>query len=123
VPSSDQERGRGGDEGPASPRIPSFESLRAPRRRNAVDVLTPGLGPVAEVPVAEVPVAEVPVAEVPVADVRPPAARPATGPRPATYADLLPFGLRLASAVLTGPARCLRRLLGEQRSPRSDVRR
>jgi len=112
VPSSDQERGRDGDEVRASPRIPSFESLRAPRRRTAVDVLTPGLAPVAEVR-APGP-----------ADVAPAPGQPAAaGPRPATYADLLHFGLRMASAVVAGPSRCLRRLLGGQPAPGRTVRR
>jgi hypothetical protein len=101
-------RGRGTDEAesPQAPPIPSFASLRAPRRSNpALDVLVPP-------PVAEAPLPPVlpPVRELP-----PPAA-----PRPAEWSDLLRFGVCVASAALRlpgvlvrEPARRLRRLLGE----------
>lgn len=106
-------RGRGADdeESPAAPPIPSFASLRAPRRTHAaLDVLLP---PAAEEPVAaaEAPVEQTPAVErVPVVDrrVRPAAARPAA-PRPAEWPDLLHFGVRVATTAL----RRLRRLLGE----------
>jgi hypothetical protein len=90
------------EESPAAPMIPSFESLRAPRRSTAVDVLVPGLPPE---PSATGPA-------------------PAGVPRPAEYADLLRLGVRVVRAVagvtrqaagwsVREPVRCLRRLLGE----------
>jgi hypothetical protein len=102
--------------------MPSFDSLRDPRRRTAVDVLVPGPAPI---PAPEPAPAPDPAPAV-TAGPTPPAARvrPASRtPRPAEYADLLHFGLRLASAVggvpcrlvrwsVTEPARCLRRLAG-----------
>jgi hypothetical protein len=98
-------RGRGTDdeESPAAPPIPSFASLRAPRRTHAaLDVLLP---PAAQQPV-EAPLVE----RTPVVDrrVRPAAPVPAT-PRPAEWPDLLHFGVRVATTAL----RRLRRLLGE----------
>lgn len=105
MPSFDPERGHAGDGSPAAPRIPSFDSLRSPRHRTAVDVLTPA--PPAAPEEAAVP--------------------PARAPRPAEYADLLRLGLRIASAVagvpvrlarwsVREPGRCVRRLLGDQSS-------
>ena len=96
-------RGRGDDEdeAPVAPPIPSFASLRAPRRTHAaLDVLLP---PAAAPPAA-------PREPVPVVDrrVRPAATPPAT-PRPAEWPDLLHFGVRVATTAL----RRLRRLLGE----------
>ncbi|SDE97541.1 hypothetical protein SAMN05660662_0485 [Blastococcus aurantiacus] len=102
-------RGRGNDEdeSPAAPPIPSFASLRAPRRTHgALDLLLPPAddeqGPLPPVPP--------PVREVP----------PVVAPRPAEWPDLLWFGVRMASAALRlpgvlvrEPARRLRRLLGE----------
>jgi hypothetical protein len=121
VPSPGPARGRTGGESPAVPRIPSFESLRAPRRRTAVDILTaePRLAPVAAP--GPVPVAVAVAAAGPVGGEGPVAPRT---PRPAEYADLLPFALRVASAVvgvpvrltrwsITEPVRCFRRLLGQ----------
>ena len=111
-------RGRGDDEdgAPVAPPIPSFASLRAPRRTHAaLDVLLP---PAAEEPAAAdepaaavEPAVEVPVVEpVPVVDRRVrPAATPAATPRPAEWPDLLHFGVRVATTAL----RRLRRLLGE----------
>jgi hypothetical protein len=91
------------EEWPAAPAIPSFESLRAPRRRAAVDVLMPSERPPAAVAPA-------------------PAGGRAGGPRPPEYADLLRLGARVVSAVagvagrlalwsVREPARCLRGLL------------
>ncbi|MGY1753545.1 hypothetical protein [Blastococcus sp. SYSU D01042] len=105
-------RGRGSDEeeSPAAPPIPSFASLRAPRRSSpAMDVLAPP--PAApELPLPPVPP---PVRERPVG-------AGAVRPRPAEWPDLLRFGVRVASAALRlpgvlvlEPARRLRRLLGE----------
>ncbi|MGY2129501.1 hypothetical protein [Blastococcus sp. SYSU DS0617] len=102
-------RGRGSGEGesPLAPPIPSFASLRAPRRSHpAMDVLAPP--PAApELPLPPVPP---PVRERPVAP----------APRPAEWPDLLRFGVRAASAalrlpgvLLCEPARRLRRLVGE----------
>jgi hypothetical protein len=89
------------EESPAAPAIPSFDSLRAPRRRTAVDLLVSGGAPA------------------------PSATRsaPARAPRPPEYADLLRLGVhlvraaagvpvRLAAWSVREPARCLRRLLG-----------
>jgi hypothetical protein len=89
------------EESPAAPAIPSFDSLRAPRRRTAVDLLVSGPAPA------------------------PSATRsaPARAPRPPEYADLLRLGVhlvraaagvpvRLAAWSVREPARCLRRLLG-----------
>ena len=86
---------------PAAPVMPSFDSLRGPRRRSAVDLLVPDLlaGPAATGPGA------------------------AGTPRPAEYADLLILGRRGVRAMahvpgrvarwwLREPVRCLRRLLG-----------
>jgi hypothetical protein len=94
-------------ESPAAPVMPSFDSLRAPRRRSAFDVLMPEAPP----------------------------ARSVTGPapsrvaRPPEYADLLRLGVHVARALadvprrvglwsLRQPVHCLRRLLGEQVSSR-----
>jgi hypothetical protein len=92
------------EESPTAPRIPSFDSLRAPRGRTAVDWLVPEPPPV------------------PVATGTAPAR--AGGPRPAEYADLLRLGARVVRAVagvpgrivrwsVGEPARCLRRLFDE----------
>ena len=70
--------------GPAAPPMPSFASLRGPRRSSPVDVLMPGTPE--------------------------PAVGPA--PRPAEWADLWPFGLRVVRAVVAVPASLVRRLLG-----------
>jgi hypothetical protein len=91
------------EEWPAAPAIPSFESLRAPRRRAAVDVLMPS---------ERRPAAAAPV----------PGGGRAGGSRPPEYADLLRLGVRVVSAVagvaarvalwsVREPARCLRGLL------------
>jgi hypothetical protein len=101
VMASGPEREQADDESPAAPRIPSFDSLRAPRRRTAFDLLVPGPPPV---PSETVP-------------------PPSGVPRPAEYADLLHFAVRVAGAGagvprrvaqwwLREPVRCLRRLLG-----------
>ena len=85
------------EESPAAPAIPSFASLRAPRGRSAIDLLVPGDPPVPSAP--------------------------APAPRPAEYADLLRFGIRVARVMAGMPLRaagwavrepvhCLRRLLG-----------
>jgi hypothetical protein len=89
-------------ESPAAPPIPSFDSLRDPRRRPSIDVLVPG---------PPVPTATAPV--------------PRTAPRPPDYADLLRLGVHVVGAMagVTGrialwsvrePVRLLRRLLGDQ---------
>ena len=112
-------RGRGTDEreSPLAPPIPSFASLRAPRRTHAVlDVLLPPAQP--ELPLPPVPP---PVRELPAPVAQPaPVARTAPAPRPAEWPDLLWFSVRMASAALRlpvvlvrEPARRLRRLLGE----------
>ncbi|SNS23920.1 RNA polymerase, alpha chain C terminal domain [Geodermatophilus saharensis] len=113
------------DGGPDSPAIPSFASLRDPRRRTALDLLVPATGtPDAEAwtePVPEPPTGPPPS---PPGDTgRGPAGPVAPAPRPAEYADLLRLGARLARAAVTVPGRValwsvrtqvdwLRRLLG-----------
>ena len=104
-------RGRGTDEdeSPAAPPIPSFASLRAPRRTHAaLDVLLPPARPEQPLPPVPPPVREIP----PVAT--------SAAPRPAEWPDLLRFSVRRAAAVLClpgalvrEPARRLLRLLGE----------
>jgi hypothetical protein len=113
VPLADAEQ-----ESPTAPPIPSFESLRNPRRQTPLDVLLPGPSPS---PAAEPsPSPESSPATSPTVS-----ARPATAPRPAEYGDLLRWGLRVARtmAVLPGrvvcwsvraPVRGARRLLGDQ---------
>jgi hypothetical protein len=99
----DAEPGPAEEEEPAAPVMPSFDSLRGPRRRSAVDLLMPE--------------------PLPGPDVTGPAPTPGA-PRPAEYADLLLLGKRgvRAAADVTGrvarwwlrePVRCLRRLLGQ----------
>jgi hypothetical protein len=101
-PATDPEPGPAEDESPAAPVIPSFHSLRDPRRRAAVDLLVPGPPSVPSTTAA---------------------ARPGV-PRPAEYADLLRLGARVVRDVVCVPGRvvrwsfrepvhCLRRLLGE----------
>ncbi|WP_448628543.1 DNA-directed RNA polymerase subunit alpha C-terminal domain-containing protein [Geodermatophilus sp. URMC 64] len=80
------------DEAPAAPPIPSFASLREPRRRSAVDLLVPGAPPVAAEPS--------------------PPSPPSPAPRPAEYADLLRLAVRLVRWSVREPVRCLGRLLG-----------
>jgi hypothetical protein len=102
-PATDPEPEPAEEESPAAPVIPSFDSLRDPRRRAAFDLLMPGPPPA------------------------PPATGPAPagGPRPAEYADLLRLGVRVVRAVagvpgrvalwsVREPVRCLRRVFGEQ---------
>jgi len=85
------------EESPDAPRIPSFESLRNPRRRTTVDLIVPATPP--------------------------PADPTPTAPRPPDYADLWRLSVRVGSTVATlpvrlalrvilGPARRLRRLVG-----------
>jgi hypothetical protein len=85
------------EESPGAPTIPSFDSLRPPRRHTAFDVLlsSPPPAPTASAP------------------------GQAQAPRPPEYADLLRLGGRLVSAVsgfalesVRAPIRVLRRLLG-----------
>ena len=82
-------------ESPAAPAIPSFASLRDPRRRTPVDLLVP----------------EQPPAEPPAVPTPPPAA-PAGAPRPAEWGDLWRLGLRVARWWVGQPVRTVRRLLG-----------
>ncbi|MCF6509590.1 hypothetical protein E9549_19640 [Blastococcus sp. MG754426] len=105
------------EEGPVAPAIPSFDSLRAPRRRSAVDLLVP-------VEPAAAPAPPRPGAS-PSAPARsssgtgaarsgPPAGDPSprAAVRPPDYADLLRLGVHVTRVVLGLPARCLHRLLG-----------
>ena len=84
----ERESGPGEDDAPVAPPIPSFESLRAPRRRSAIDLLFPP----AEAPTVEAPV-EAPVEE-------PAAVSTPTAPRPAEWGDLLHLGTRLGSCAV-----------------------
>ena len=116
--------GPAGEESSAGPAIPSFASLRGPRRPGAVDLLLPGA---ASAPPADRPTpvlsasrpTPVPSASRPTP--LPSATRPT--PRPAEYADLLRFGLHLVRVAAAVPGRlagwavreqrsCLRRVLG-----------
>ena len=115
---SDRQRGPIDDDGPVAPPIPSFESLRGPRRRSALDLLlAPAEPPAAEPEAAEpVPAEPVPEESVPALEEsivaldelatgeREPdgAQRPAS--RPAEWRDLLALGTRLGG--------CAARLLG-----------
>ncbi|WP_138759829.1 hypothetical protein [Modestobacter altitudinis] len=90
-PSPDAEQ-----ESPDAPAIPSFDSLRAPRGRSAVDLLTAGPPP----PLTPSP--------------EPSPVAPVAGPRPAEYGDLLRLGVRLACWSLRQPGRLLHRLLGSR---------
>ncbi|WP_040339547.1 hypothetical protein [Candidatus Blastococcus massiliensis] len=105
-------RGQGGEgDSPVAPPIPSFASLRAPRRSSpAMDWLAPA--PVETRAGAEPSPAAQPA--------RPPRPAGPAQPRPAEWPDLLRFGMRLAQGALRLPgvlaclpARRLRRLLGE----------
>ena len=114
-PSASVATGPADEESPVAPMIPSFESLRGPRRRSAVDLLLPA--PVSGMTTA--PSRPAPSAARPTPAPSP--ARPV--PRPAEYADLLRFGIQLARAAAAVPGRvagwalrepraCLRRVLG-----------
>ena len=117
------------DGAPPAPAIPSFASLRDPRRRTAFDLLVP------EAPADPEPAADPVPDPDPDPDPDPQAqveveveteSGPAVGgagPRPAEYADLLRFGIRLARAAVAVPGRvavwsvrtpvdCVRRLVG-----------
>jgi len=80
------------DDGPQAPPVPSFDSLRDPRRRSALDLLVPPPAP--------------PEPAAPVVPVAPPA------PRPPDYGDLLRLAVHLARWTAGIPVRGLRRLLG-----------
>jgi hypothetical protein len=75
------------DEGPPSPAIPSFESLRTPQRRSALDVLLP---------------------EPPPATSQEPPATATPAPRPPEYADLCRLGVHLLRAAAAVPWRLAR---------------
>jgi hypothetical protein len=79
------------DEGPASPEVPSFDSLRDPRRRSALDLLVPGAPPPAAAP---------PSAESHPVEAHPVEAHPPAGPRPAEWPDLGRFAVRLLRCLL-----------------------
>jgi Bacterial RNA polymerase, alpha chain C terminal domain len=80
------------EESPTAPTMPSFDSLRAPKRRSAVDLLVPEQPPAPS----------------------PPADAPAAAPRPAEYADLLRFSLRMVRAAAGVPPRVARWAIREQ---------
>ncbi|TYP88895.1 RNA polymerase alpha subunit [Blastococcus xanthinilyticus] len=115
-----QEPGAGADddEFPPSPAIPSFDSLRGPRRRSAVDLLLPDAPAPQEpaVPSPPTPVPAPPTIRFPAAAPGPEHAPPPV--RPPDYADLLRLGVHVARALAVAPARItvwsvehLRRLL------------
>ncbi|WP_176445345.1 DNA-directed RNA polymerase subunit alpha C-terminal domain-containing protein [Blastococcus mobilis] len=117
-PASDPEPEPAEEESRAAPAIPSFDSLRNPRRHTPVDLLMQGP-----------PAASSVAGPRSTGGARPP--EYATGKtRPPEYADLLRLGVRVVRAaagvpgrvglwsVLT-PARCLRWLLGEQAASRA----
>ncbi len=81
-----------GSEGPASPEVPSFASLRDPRRRTALDLLMPA-APAGPAPAAS-------------------AARPSGAPRPPEWSDLWLLGRHVTRSVLDWQLRLLRRVLG-----------
>lgn len=116
-PSASFRSGPDESESPAAPAIPSFASLRGPRRRSAIDLLLSDAvsGPSAARLDPAAPAARPAPA--------PAAARPA--PRPAEYADLVRFGIhvirtavfvpgRVAGWAVREPRTCLRRLLGRE---------
>jgi hypothetical protein len=78
------------DDGPQAPPVPSFDSLRDPRRRSPIDLLVPPAPPPPEPP----------------APVAPPT------PRPPDYGDLLRLAVHLVRWSVGLPVRGLRRLLG-----------
>jgi hypothetical protein len=98
------------DGGPAAPEIPSFASLRDPRRRTALDLLVPAADPAPEVPPAPPPAPAAGPAPVPRQGPAPgpgPRRPAAPAPRPAEYADLVRLGVRLARAAVAAPGRVL----------------
>ncbi len=98
------------DEGPPSPAIPSFASLRAPRRRTAMDTLLPSAPPAPTPPAGDP--APAPPAAGPAPTASP--ATPAAGPRPPEYADLCRLGAHLLRAAVVAPWRIARWSLEEQ---------
>ncbi|MGY1686662.1 MULTISPECIES: DNA-directed RNA polymerase subunit alpha C-terminal domain-containing protein [unclassified Geodermatophilus] len=97
------------DDAPPSPAIPSFDSLRAPRRRTAFDVLVPEedpgepAGPSVVAPSDGASGGTPEEDEEPTPAGPPPSAAPAApAPRPAEWADLAALGARgvRAAAVL-----------------------
>jgi hypothetical protein len=89
----------GDDGGPDSPAIPSFESLRGPRRRSALDLLVPEQPPEARAEEAVTDGTAAPDAE-PLDDLAPeqPPQFP-RAPRPAEWSDLAALGVRGVRAV------------------------
>ncbi|MCZ2826227.1 MULTISPECIES: DNA-directed RNA polymerase subunit alpha C-terminal domain-containing protein [unclassified Modestobacter] len=100
------------EESPDAPAIPSFDSLRDPRRRTAFDLLVP------EQPAAPAPAP--PPAAAPASSPAPPPAPTRHAP-PAEYGDLLRWAAHLAAAAVVVPLRVarwsvrasVRRLLGD----------
>ncbi len=98
----ERESGTVEDDAPVAPPIPSFESLRAPRRRSAIDLLLPPAGaPAARV----VEASEEHRTETPAAAAAPAAASPVepavpAAPRPAEWGDLLALGTRMGSCAV-----------------------
>src|SRR4051812_23247514 len=87
------------DDGPPSPAIPSFESLRAPQRRSALDVLLSEPPPEPPAP---------PEPPQPSATLAGTASAAVPGPRPPEYVDLCRLGAHLLRAAVTVPWRLAR---------------
>lgn len=83
----------GGVDAPVAPPIPSFDALRAPRRRSAIDLLVPPAEPTALVD----PVAPVHLGEPAQAAPRRPG--PPATPRPAEWGDLVRLATRLGACL------------------------
>lgn len=97
-------------EDPVAPAIPSFDSLRAPRRRSAVDLLVPAEPAASSSGPAASSRSDAPAG--PAAHPLPGAGGQPSAVRPPDYADLLRLGVHVTRLVLGLPGRCLHRLLG-----------
>jgi hypothetical protein len=93
VPTIDPDRTRHAHE-KAAPPMPSFDSLRDPRRRTAIDLLVPAS-----------PLQASPAPASPPATGRP---APGAAPRPPDYADLVRLGVHLARVSAAVPLRLVR---------------
>jgi hypothetical protein len=98
-----RESGPPEDDGPVAPPIPSFESLRAPRRRSAIDLLLPPPAAPVETPVEATAEesAGTPVQAPAQASAAPSSTAPSsTAPRPAEWGDLVAFGARVGTCAV-----------------------
>ncbi|MFD2091145.1 DNA-directed RNA polymerase subunit alpha C-terminal domain-containing protein [Blastococcus deserti] len=122
LPATDAGPGPDEEESPAATAIPSLDSLRAARRRSAVDLLVPGASPSGSSPSGSSPSGSSPSGSSPSgsppsgsspsapSSTRPRAAASPTGttPRPAEYADLLRLALYLGRTLVAVPVRLVR---------------